>query len=160
MSAAIQLLGILLACNGAPLLLARLLGSRGAAAIDMNRVLADGRPLFGASKTWRGFFAMPLAGALLCALLDCGWHVGLMLGFLAAVGDLFSSFVKRRLGLEAGARCNGLDQLPESALPSLYAVSALELPWHYALLVPLAFWGAQRLLSKVLYRLHLRQRPY
>ena len=157
---ATHILIMLLACNGAPLLLEWLLRPHRSKAIDLGRTLADGRPLLGDSKTWVGACAMLLSGLFFAWLFALGWEFGLAFGALVALGDLLSSFIKRRLGLSPGSGKNGLDQLPESALPTLYAVIVLDLPWTYAVVVPIAFWFAQKLLSKLLYRLGIRRQPH
>ena len=89
-----------------------------------------------------------------------GVFFGIVFGALAMVGDLCSSFIKRRSKLEPSARSTGLDQLPESILPSLYACLALDLSWWWAPVLSLAFTAMQALLSKPLYHLHIRKRPY
>lgn len=155
-----KILLLLLSCNGAPVLVARVMGSHWAAPVDGGRHLADSYPLFGASKTWRGLAAMLVTGGVVSGLLGYGVCFGLLVAALAASGDLLSSFCKRRRALEPSAPCIGLDQLPESALPSWYAVAVLGLPWVYALTLPLVFVLAQLLLSRPLFWLHIRKQPY
>jgi len=155
-----ELLVILVAVNGAPILAARLLGTSWDAPVDGGRRCPDGRPVFGAAKTWRGLLAGLLAGVLAAALLDYGPGAGFALAALSLAGDLLSSFVKRRMGLEPSARSPGLDQLPESLLPTAYAVCALDLAWWWLLLLPALFTLVDRGLSGPLYRLQIRKRPY
>jgi CDP-2,3-bis-(O-geranylgeranyl)-sn-glycerol synthase len=87
--------------------------------IDGGRTLG-GKRLFGDNKTWRGAFAM--AGGVVLATLVLsrfpgyvsrlpaelrGAHpllLGLALGVGMVVGELPNSFLKRRLGVEPGAR--------------------------------------------------------
>ena len=85
--------------------------------IDGGRQLADGRPLFGSSKTLRGFSAGIVAGTLVAPLVGHAYITGCVFGALAMLGDLASSFIKRRLGYRAGCALPLLDQLPETALP-------------------------------------------
>jgi CDP-2,3-bis-(O-geranylgeranyl)-sn-glycerol synthase len=155
-----ELLFMLLASNGMPVLAARIFGSQGALPVDLGRRLPDGRAIFGPSKTWRGVI-LAVAAACFCGqLLGYGGWFGAILGLLAMAGDLFSSFIKRRMGVEPSDKCTGLDQLPESLLPSLYAVWVLGLAWWWALLLPLAFMLLDMLLSRPLYYLKIRKRPY
>jgi len=42
-----------------------------------------------------------------------------MVALMAMLGDLFSSFLKRRMGLAPSCQAIGLDQIPESLLPML-----------------------------------------
>src|SRR5262249_39676160 len=76
------------------------------------------------------------------------------------VGDLFSSFLKRRMGLPVSSRAVGLDQVPESLFPLLACRSALSLTgWDIAVAV-LAFFFAEIVISRLLYRFRVRDRPY
>ena len=156
----LQILIIILAANGAPVFTALLLRSRGNLAIDLGRQLPDGYPLFGASKTWRGLASALFASCTLSLYFDYGFSFGLALGSLAMAGDLFSSFVKRRRGLAPSDRFRVWDQVPESLLPSIYAVSFLGVDWWWAMLWSLGFTLIQMLVSRPLFWLHLRQRPY
>jgi hypothetical protein len=45
------------------------------------------------------------------------WTIGLLVAATAMIGDLFSSFAKRRMKLAPGSTALGLDQIPESLLP-------------------------------------------
>ena len=74
-------------------------------------------------------------------------------------GDLFSSFVKRRLGLRSGGLAIGLDQIPESLFPLLAVGDALALTvWDVAAGVAVFLIG-DILLSPLLQRLGIRDRP-
>src|ERR1700756_2042826 len=83
------------AANGAPVLFARLLGTRFARPIDGGIVLRDGYPLFGRSKTWRGLVASCILASFAAVLIDLPWQAGALTGASAMAGDCLSSFVKR-----------------------------------------------------------------
>jgi CDP-2,3-bis-(O-geranylgeranyl)-sn-glycerol synthase len=107
--------------------------------MDFGRIWKrDGRRVLGASKTWSGFlfgtfFAMPFALLQAWLILIAPPNLQLVPTFgptvvdaipvavlLCAgplVGDALGSFVKRRLGLESGARAVLLDQLPFVLVP-------------------------------------------
>ncbi len=155
-----KLLFMLLATNGAPVLVTRVLQSLGSVPVDLGRRLPDGRPIFGPSKTWRGVIAALATSCILAWCFGYGCRFGFTLGVLVVAGDLISSFIKRRIGIPPSDRFIGLDQLPESVLPSLYAVSALELDWSYTLLLPLAFMLVEMVISKPLFLLKIRKRPH
>jgi CDP-2,3-bis-(O-geranylgeranyl)-sn-glycerol synthase len=155
-----DILILLIATNGAPIIVARVFRSRAARAVDLGKRLPDGEPIFGPAKTWRGLCAAVLVCAMFAVLLGYGFSFGVIFGLLAMAGDLFSSYVKRRLGLAASARFFGLDQLPEALLPSLYAVRVLGVPWWWALLLAAAFMLLAVLVSKPLFWLDIRKRPY
>jgi len=110
---------LLIAANGTPVLAALLLGPRCAWPLDGGRSFRDGRPLLGAHKTWRGLAAGTLAAAFVGSATGVGVGLGAAFGVLALFGDLASSFAKRRLDRAPGRDTLLLDQLPESLLPLL-----------------------------------------
>lgn len=155
-----KILLLIVAANGAPILARWLLGSRLAWPVDAGRRAADGRPWFGPHKTWRGLIAAGMFGAGLGWLLGPGPGAGLLLASLAMGGDLLASFTKRRLGMVAGSPAPLLDQLPEVLLPLLGWQALYELDWPALLRLCLLFIALDYLLSRLLYRLHIRHRPY
>jgi CDP-diglyceride synthetase len=157
---AVALLVLLAVANGAPILAKRLLGSRWDRAIDGGAALGDGQPLFGRSKTWRGLVAALVATSAAAAVAGESWVVGAVIGAGAMVGDLISSFTKRRLKMPPSSMAPGLDQIPEALLPALLACWFMPLSLLDALLVTGAFLVAEVLGSRVLYRLRIRDRPY
>ena len=108
---------LLLLANGSPVLAKKLLGQRMAWPLDGGLVLSDGYRLFGPSKTIRGILCGIAAAAGSGWLLGLGWPVGALAGAAAMVGDLLSSFIKRRLARPPSSRATGVDQIPESLLP-------------------------------------------
>ena len=79
----LELLVLLFVANGAPILAARALRSAADWPVDLGTVLADGNPLFGNSKTWRGLLASLIATVVVAPLL----------GFTAVFGLAFSALV-------------------------------------------------------------------
>jgi CDP-2,3-bis-(O-geranylgeranyl)-sn-glycerol synthase len=156
----LQLLVLLMLANGTPVIAAKLLGARFAWPLDGGLRLADGRPLLGRSKTLRGLVLALAAAAVGGALIGTGWRLGLLVGCLAMAGDLLSSFIKRRLGLSSSSQALGLDQVPESLLPLLACRGALGLGWLDVAVVVVVFFVGELLVSRLLYRLHIRDRPY
>jgi len=155
-----KILLLLFAANGAPILLLKLLDGRYARALDGGRVWPDGRPWFGPSKTWRGVAGALLAGALAGWGLGLGAGIGLQAGALTMLGDVLSSFLKRRLGVPSSGMALGLDQIPEALLPLLWLQSEWRLSGGEVLGLALAFLVLELGLSRVLYRLHVRREPY
>ncbi|MBK8970432.1 MAG: CDP-archaeol synthase [Hahellaceae bacterium] len=82
-------------------------------------------PGLGKSKTWRGVLASVCAGGVLGLVIDWGAGAGVIFAGCVMLGDLVSSFTKRRLNMVSSAKATFLDQVPESLLPLIYAVSAL-----------------------------------
>lgn len=151
---------MLVLANGAPVVVAKVFRRRWSAPVDAGLHGFDGRPLLGKSKTWRGV----VSGALCCALFSLatehGFVFGLLFGLLALAGDLFSSFIKRRLGLKSSARMPWLDQVPEAAFPLLLAMGwGLVNVWA-ALFIVVFFTLSNMWISPLLYRLGIRRQPH
>ena len=86
--------------------------------------------------------------------------IGALVGSVAMVGDLVSSFVKRRLNFLPSSRVTGLDQIPESMFPLLACGSLLSLSAFDILIGVAAFLIGEIFLSRIFYRIGLRERPY
>jgi hypothetical protein len=65
--------------------------------------------------------------ACAAVLIDLPWQAGALAGVSAMAGDCLSSFVKRRLALEASSMSLGLDQVPESLFPAIACSAYLPL---------------------------------
>jgi CDP-2,3-bis-(O-geranylgeranyl)-sn-glycerol synthase len=155
--AILLLLGV---ANGTPIFAKRLFGERFAAPLDGGCKFLDKRPLLGPAKTIRGLVLAILATALAAPLLGFDWMIGAGLAAAAMLGDLLSSFVKRRLALKPHSQALGLDQIPESLLPLVLLRDTLDLGLPDMLVIVVLFLVLELLLSRLLYRLHLRDRPY
>ncbi|MGM0772442.1 CDP-archaeol synthase [Marinobacter sp.] len=156
----LELFVMLVLANGAPVVAALMLGERWSAAVDGGRQWRDGRPVLGKSKTWRGVVSGVLACGLFSLITGQGFLFGLLFGLLGLVGDMVSSFIKRRAGLASSARAIGLDQIPEALLPMVMAWYWLELSWFVVAGVVVLFTVSNILLSPVLYRLGIRHQPH
>ena len=151
---------LLLVANGTPVLAWRFLGDHGAWPLDAHFVAADGKPLLGKSKTIRGILLSVLVTALTAEIFGLGWQLGMLVGGLSMAGDLFSSFTKRRLGMPSGSQAPGLDQIPEALLPLAVCARPLGLQWHEVVILVGMFWVVEVLLSRALYSLNIRKRPW
>ncbi|MGQ9424975.1 CDP-archaeol synthase [Gilvimarinus sp. F26214L] len=151
---------LLIVANGAPVLTARLLGSVANWPVDRGRVLADGARLFGATKTWRGIVAALCLTPLSALAVGVPWTVGVVVGAGAMIGDLLSSYSKRRLGMASSARAVGLDQLPESLIPALFLHIAFDYGWPPLIGAVVLFGVADVALSPLLFRWGLRRAPH
>jgi CDP-diglyceride synthetase len=156
----LDLLILITVANATPVVAKLLLGNRYAQPIDGHLVLRDGRPLFGTSKTIRGVLLSVLATTLAAPLLGLEFRIGAVIGAAAMAGDLCSSFLKRRLGFVPSSKATGIDQIPESLLPALACRHALSLAAADVLAVTAIFLVGEILLSRILFRLHFRDRPY
>jgi CDP-diglyceride synthetase len=151
---------LVLVANGAPVLAHRILGAWGAFPIDFRARFVDGARVLGSSKTIRGVFVSIIATSLAAPLLGLSWPVGALSAAAAMAGDSFSSFIKRRLKLPAQSMAPGLDHAPECLLPLLVCQSALGLSVADVLLATLLFCICVAGLSRALFSLRIRERPY
>ncbi len=151
---------LLVSANGAPVLTRKILGYRYAWPVDCGVNFNDGRPLFGNAKTWRGMFTS------ICLTAVIGWLLGLtpllggLFATLAMMGDLLASFCKRRIGKVESSRARGFDTVPESLLPVWVLKGPLALSGIDIILIVGLFFLMEEFLSPLLYKWHIRQRPY
>jgi len=158
--ALLHLLILVSVANSVPIILARLMGDTFAQPVDFGKCFVDGRPMLGQSKTWRGVIGAVACCALLALPLGYPVIVGASAGALAMLGDMLSSFAKRRMALASSARAPALDQLPESAIPAIALKSVFGLDWLDVGLVVMAFVVLDVVFSVISYRLGIRKRPY
>ncbi|AWO92987.1 MULTISPECIES: CDP-archaeol synthase [Bradyrhizobium] len=156
----LQLLVLMTLANGAPIVAKKIFGLRFSFPLDTGTVFFDGRPLFGPSKTIRGILISVLITTASAPLIGLDLTIGAIVAGATMAGDLFSSFVKRRLNYPPSSQALGLDQVPESLFPMLACRDALSLTIaDIALGIGIFFIGAL-LLSRFLFRAHLRDEPY
>jgi CDP-archaeol synthase len=156
----LQLVGLLTVANGAPVAAKRIFGDRFSWPLDGNFKFIDGRPLFGTSKTVRGLLVSVVATSVCAPLIGLGATIGFVVAVTAMAGDLFSSFIKRRLALPPSSQAIGLDQIPESLFPLLACRQELGLTAADILLGVAIFFVGELAVSRVLFRLRFRDRPY
>lgn len=151
------LLGI---ANGTPIFAKRLFGERFESPLDGGLKFIDGRPLLGESKTLRGLLLSLACTTLAAPLLGFDWVIGAGLAGASMLGDLLSSFTKRRLALATHSQAPALDQIPESLLPLLLLRQQLGLNGVEIFIIMLLFVTLEVVLSRLLFRLRIRDRPY
>jgi CDP-2,3-bis-(O-geranylgeranyl)-sn-glycerol synthase len=156
----LKLLILLALANGTPVIAKDILRNHSSHPVDGGLGFADGRRLFGSSKTIRGIVLSVLLTSACAPLLGLPWKIGVLVGSVAMAGDLFSSFLKRRLHLSPESRATGLDQVPESLFPLLACRKLLSLTALDITVTVLIFFIGAVLVSRLLYKLHLRDRPY
>jgi hypothetical protein len=155
-----KLLVLLIVANGTPVIAAKILGNNSALPLDGNVTLSDGRPLFGSSKTLRGVLLSILLTTACAPLIGLDWKGGSVVALTAMIGDLFSSFVKRRLGMDNSSQFTGLDQIPESLLPLLVCMFLLPLTALDVVIATVIFFVGALIVSRILFKLNIRERPY
>ena len=75
-------------------------------------------------------------------------------------GDLFSSFLKRRMKLPPSSRAPVLDQVPESLFPLLASQAMLNLTVTQIVTVVAIFFIADVIFSPLFFKLKIRKHPY
>lgn len=156
----LQVLMLITVANGSPVLAKRIFGGACAQPLDGNIAFFDGRPLLGTSKTIRGIIVSLLATTVCAPLFGLDMALGMLVAATAMAGDLLSSFVKRRLAFAPSSRAAGLDQIPESLFPLLACREALALTAPDIIAGTVLFFIGEILLSRLLFRLRVRDRPY
>ncbi|UCE16530.1 MAG: CDP-2,3-bis-(O-geranylgeranyl)-sn-glycerol synthase [Candidatus Bathyarchaeota archaeon] len=107
--------------------------------IDAGRTFIDGKPILGPHKTVRGFFAGLIVGTLVgfilqivsplqSVLFQYDASLGFVLSLGALMGDLFDSFIKRRLGFPPGSLFPIADQLDFIVGAFLFSLMVSPLP--------------------------------
>lgn len=143
---------MLLTANGMPVLLKLALGEHLGYPLDGRKRFIDGHPIFGDTKTIRGIFASLAATTLVAIGAGIPATTGLIVSMSAMLGDLLSSFIKRRLGAPSSKPILGLDQIPESLLPLLAIRSQFELSWSNVLLLMIGFFFLELVFSRLFVR--------
>ena len=156
----LQILVLLTFANGTPIVAKKIFGSRFALPLDAGIIFFDGRPVFGASKTMRGIVVSILITSAIAPFIGLDLTIGAIVASSAMAGDLFSSFVKRRLNFPPSSQALGLDQVPESLFPMLACRDALSLTSADIALGVGIFFIGELILSRLLFRAHLRDEPY
>jgi hypothetical protein len=156
----LQLLALLGVANGTPILAAKLLQDRFGTPLDGGLILPDGEPLFGASKTLRGVILSVVCTTGAAVLLNLDWGIGTTMAGMSMLGDLFSSFIKRRIHRQPHDQAFALDQIPEALLPLLAVKVRFNLTGGDIAALVIAFIVLELVLSRILFRLRIRDRPY
>ena len=156
----LQILVLLTFANGTPIVAKKIFRSRFALPLDAGIIFFDGRPVFGASKTMRGIVVSILITSAIAPFIGLDLTIGAIVASSAMAGDLFSSFVKRRLNFPPSSQALGLDQVPESLFPMLACRDALSLTSADIALGVGIFFIGELILSRLLFRAHLRDEPY
>lgn len=156
----LKILVLLIIANGAPVIASKVLGGLAKFPIDANVRFLDGRPLFGPSKTVRGLISAVIVSALAAPVMGFSWQLGALFGACVMLGDLMSSFAKRRLGMASSSMAIGIDQIPESLVPLVLLHQQLGLGWQSVGVIVVAFFIIELLGSQILFKLKIRRHPY
>ena len=155
----LQLLVLLVVANGTAVIAKKLLGAAFARPLDGGALFVDGQPIFGPSKTIRGIVLSLLVTSICAALMGLGWQVGILVATFAMAGDLFSSFLKRRLHLPSSSMAIGLDH-PGVPFPPPRQPVATPLNIPDIMAGVMIFVVGALILSPLLFKLNLRDEPH
>jgi CDP-diglyceride synthetase len=156
----LQFVALLTLANGTPVIAKKLLGPFLNQPLDGGALFLDGRPLFGPSKTIRGIVLSIVITTGLAPVIALDWKIGLLGATMAMVGDLLSSFLKRRLRFQPSSRATGLDQIPESLFPALVCRSMLSFSAIDIAVVVVTFFVGEMVFSYLLFKWRVRDRPF
>lgn len=134
--------------------------------IDGGRKFRDGRSIFGPGKTVRGFLGGLSVGTIIGGFQTLTTNdlellpLAFLLSLGALCGDLFGSFVKRRLGFERGRPFPLLDQLGFLLFAVIFALP-LRVPSLSIFIILLVITPIIHLLANCFaYSLGLKKEPY
>lgn len=156
----IQLLLLIIIANGSPILIRILLGDNLNLPVDFGATLSDNNPVFGSSKTWRGIFAALLMTAMAASLLNYSFVTGILIACYAVVGDLSSSFIKRRFAMQPSSKACLLDQVPESFLPAFMMMNTFNLEVLGVLLLVVFFVAIDMVITYLLYHWRILKKSH
>lgn len=147
----LQLLLLIIIANGAPILIRMVLNDNLSLAVDFGIKLSDSNRLFGSSKTWRGILAALLATTIVATLLGYPAETGFLIAVYAVLGDLLSSFIKRRFAMAPSSKAPLLDQIPESLFPALMLMQIFNLETLSVILLVFFFTTIDMVVTHFLY---------
>ena len=138
---------------------------RGKTPLDFGRTFRS-KPIFGPSKTVRGFVGGALCGTLLGGIQQFvfgkpdGFLLGVLLGFGAMTGDAVKSFFKRQRGIPPGKSWFPFDQL-DFVVGGLVFAAAVETPTLVGLIITFVLTPPLHLLSNIAdHKFGLKEVPY
>ena len=156
----IKLLVLLFIANGAPVIGTKIFAEKWQFPIDFGVSFIDSKPLLGKSKTYRGLILSLLITGVFAPILGLPVVLGFFIALLSMLGDMSSSFIKRRLNFPSSSMALGLDQIPEALLPILVLQQTLGLDMYAIARIIVVFFILNLALSKILYHLNIRSTPY
>ncbi|MHA1303679.1 MAG: CDP-2,3-bis-(O-geranylgeranyl)-sn-glycerol synthase [Candidatus Heimdallarchaeaceae archaeon] len=129
--------------------------------VDCYKNFSDGKRILGNHKTMRGLFAgmvwgfitgiiiWYVVGAKMAALYgDIGFRypfwIGIVMGWGCNFGDMFGSFIKRRLNIQSGGKFPVFDQTG-------YMIFGLLWSWPIFKAIPWQFWVTLLVIAPILH---------
>ncbi len=155
-----DLVFLIIVANAAPILAAYVMRDSFDYPVDAGFVLFDGHRIFGKSKTIRGIVAAIGLTTGTAIIIGHPAICGILIGAYAMLGDIASSFLKRRMQLPSSSQALVLDQLPEALLPTMVLAPNIGLATGGVATVVIAFTLTAIILSPILYSAGIRKQWY
>ncbi|MCH7981973.1 MAG: CDP-archaeol synthase [Proteobacteria bacterium] len=155
-----DLIFLIIVANAAPILVTYAMRNRFDYPLDGRFILADGQRVFGDSKTIRGIVAAIVFTAIAALMIGHPGLCGILVGAYAMLGDLLSSFLKRRIRLPSSSRAPVLDQLPEALLPTVILAPYFGLATGDVIVIVVTFLLVAVTVSPMLYNVGIRATWY
>jgi CDP-2,3-bis-(O-geranylgeranyl)-sn-glycerol synthase len=148
--------------NGAPVL------GGGGKPMDFGKNFVDGKRVFGANKTFRGFFfglgigvAVGFVDWIFFAnTLGYPWAFAIFIPFGGLVGDLMGAFLKRRLNIAPGELLPVIDQIDFVLGALLFSLPLMIIGWEVAITVLLITPPIHLVTNFCAYKLKLKKHPW
>ncbi len=132
--------------------------------MDFGKNFVDGKRIFGANKTFRGFF-FGLAVGIAVGLVE--WWIfeypflfSLLTPLGALLGDLTAAFLKRRLGIAPGGLFPIVDQVDFVVGAIVFALPLAIVYWELAVAVLMITPPIHLLTNFCAYKLKLKKNPW
>ncbi|MGW8289449.1 MAG: CDP-2,3-bis-(O-geranylgeranyl)-sn-glycerol synthase [Candidatus Bathyarchaeia archaeon] len=136
----------------------------GGLAMDFGKDFVDGKRVFGANKTFRGFFfglAVGVGvGLVEWMLFGYPFLFSLLTPLGALLGDLVAAFLKRRLGIAPGGLFPIVDQVDFVIGAIVFALPLGIVYWELAVAVLLITPPIHLVTNIVAYKLKLKKNPW
>ncbi|VVB66474.1 CDP-archaeol synthase [Candidatus Gugararchaeum adminiculabundum] len=148
----------------------------GGTPMDFGRKFKDDTRILGDGKTWRGFLAGVLGGAVMgvIAAYVCPsqWNIyanresyyisGVLMGIGAMIGDSLGSFIKRRMRVDQGRPIVLLDQLTFLYVAIAFSIAAVpfNLDWFAVLFLTVVTYAIHAFFNFLSHQIGLKKVPW
>ncbi len=125
--------------NFVPPLLALIFHNKFNKPVDANKTFFDGQPILGSHKTIRGVTGAVICGGITAHLFSFTFFEGTTIAALSMLGDLITSFLKRRVKTPSGTVIPGMDQFLEAFLPIIFWKNITNISWFWVVIATILF---------------------
>jgi CDP-2,3-bis-(O-geranylgeranyl)-sn-glycerol synthase len=136
----------------------------GGTPMDLGKNFLDGKRIFGANKTYRGFFYGLAVGVTVglveVMLFDYPLLFSVLSPLGALLGDLTGAFLKRRLGIAPGGLLPIVDQVDFVVSALVFSLPLAIIYWQLAVAVLIITPPIHLLTNFVAYKLKLKRNPW